>query len=209
MTENADPKKLYLLDGTSNIFRAFYAIRKLTSPAHRPTNATFGFTQMVRKLLQDEKPDYVAAVFDRPEPTHRHKVFPQYKANRMAPPEELVAQIPDVKRVCRVLGVPTVEMPGFEADDLIGTLALHDEPLDGFADRHDLVDPHASLVARVVTACTADGFVEFHVLPVIDHLLRVAQSFEHLTRGRIWLFAVLTELADQSLSQRAVDRRRA
>jgi len=124
VTENADPKKLYLLDGTSNIFRAFYAIRKLTSPAHRPTNATFGFTQIVRKLLQDEKPEYVAAVFDRPEPTHRHKVFPQYKANRLAPPEDLVAQIPDVKRVCRVLGVPTVEVPGFEADDLIGTLAL-------------------------------------------------------------------------------------
>ena len=124
VTENADPKKLYLLDGTSNIFRAFYAIRKLTSPAHKPTNATFGFTQMVRKLLQDEKPEYLAAVFDRPEPTHRHKVFPQYKANRLAPPEDLVAQIPDVKRVCRVLGVPTVEVPGFEADDLIGTLAL-------------------------------------------------------------------------------------
>jgi DNA polymerase-1 len=124
VTEKVEPKKLYLVDGTSNIFRAFYAIRRLTSPAHKPTNATFGFTQMVRKLLQDEKPEYLAVVFDRPEPTHRHKVFPQYKANRLAPPEDLIAQIPDVKRVCQVLGVPVVEMPGYEADDLIGTLAL-------------------------------------------------------------------------------------
>jgi DNA polymerase-1 len=78
---------------------------------------------MVRKLLQDEKPDYMAAVFDRPEPTHRHRVFPEYKANRLAPPEDLVQQIPDVKRVCDALGVSRVELAGFEADDLIGTLA--------------------------------------------------------------------------------------
>jgi DNA polymerase-1 len=78
---------------------------------------------MVRKLLQEEKPDYLAVVFDRPEPTHRHKVFPQYKANRMAPPEDLIDQIPDVKRVCDALGLRRVEMAGFEADDLIGTLA--------------------------------------------------------------------------------------
>ncbi len=115
--------RLYLLDGTSNIFRAFYAIRKLTSPARRPTNATFGFTQMILKLLQDERPEYLAVVFDRPEPTHRHRVFPQYKANRLVPPEDLVVQIPDIKKACEVLGLPMVELAGYEADDLMGTLA--------------------------------------------------------------------------------------
>jgi len=123
VAESDAPNRLYLLDGTSNIFRAFYAIRRLSSPSHKPTNATFGFTQMVRKLLADEKPQYLAVVFDRPEPTHRHRVFPQYKANRLVPPEDLVAQIPDIKRVCEVLGLPVVELAGFEADDLIGTLA--------------------------------------------------------------------------------------
>jgi DNA polymerase I len=123
VAESASPKKLYLLDGTSHIYRAFYAIRRLTGPARQPTNATYGFTQMVRKLLQDEKPEHLAIVFDRPEPTHRHEIFPKYKANRLAPPEDLVSQIPDVKRVCRALGLPIVELAGFEADDLIGTLA--------------------------------------------------------------------------------------
>src|SRR5207249_4290897 len=118
-----EESKLYLLDGTGNIFRAFYAIRRLTSPSNKPTNATFGFTQMIRKLLQEERPELLAVVFDRPEPTHRHQAFPQYKANRLAPPEDLIEQIPDVKRVCDVLGLPRVEMAGFEADDLIGTLA--------------------------------------------------------------------------------------
>jgi DNA polymerase-1 len=123
VAESASSKKLYLLDGTSHIYRAFYAIRRLTGPARQPTNATYGFTQMVRKLLQDQKPEHLAIVFDRPEPTHRHEIFPKYKANRLVPPEDLVSQIPDVKRVCRALGIPIVELAGFEADDLIGTLA--------------------------------------------------------------------------------------
>ena len=123
VAESASPKKLYLLDGTSHIYRAFYAIRRLTGPSRQPTNATYGFTQMVRKLLQDEKPEHLAVVFDRPEPTQRHEIFPEYKANRLVPPEDLVSQIPDVKRVCRALGIPIVELAGFEADDLIGTLA--------------------------------------------------------------------------------------
>jgi DNA polymerase I len=125
VAERDASRTLYLLDGTSNIFRAFYAIRRLSSPSGKPTNATFGFTQMVRKLLQEETPEYLAVVFDRPEPTHRHEFFPQYKANRLAPPEDLILQIPDIKSVCEVLGLPQVEMAGFEADDLMGTLAHH------------------------------------------------------------------------------------
>ena len=117
------PRKIYLIDGTSNLFRAFYAIRRLTGPGGIPTNATFGFTQMLRSFLQKERPPFVAVAFDRPEPTHRHELFVRYKANRQAPPEDLILQIPDVKNVCRALGVATVELPGYEADDLIGTLS--------------------------------------------------------------------------------------
>jgi DNA polymerase I len=123
VAEESAARVFYLVDGTSNIFRAFYAIRGLTDPSGRPTNATFGFTQMLRKLLQDKKPAFIAVAFDRPEPTHRHVAFPSYKANRQAPPEDLIGQIPDIKEVCRVLGVPQVERAGFEADDLMGTLA--------------------------------------------------------------------------------------
>ena len=122
MAEESGERVLYLVDGTSNIFRAFYAIRGLSDPSGRPTNATFGFTQMLRKLLQDKKPAFIAVAFDRPEPTHRHLAFPSYKANRQKPPEDLIVQIPNIKEVCSVLGVPQVEMAGFEADDLMGTL---------------------------------------------------------------------------------------
>ncbi|HMC82739.1 MAG TPA: 5'-3' exonuclease H3TH domain-containing protein, partial [Candidatus Polarisedimenticolia bacterium] len=125
------PRKIYLIDGTSYLFRAFYAIRRLTGPGGVPTNATFGFTQMLRKLLQTERPQHVAVAYDRPEPTHRHELFLRYKANRQAPPEDLILQIPDVKNVCRALGVTTVELPGYEADDLIGTLSRR-AAADGF-----------------------------------------------------------------------------
>jgi len=128
---SSSPKKIYLIDGTSNLFRAFYAIRRLTGPGGIPTNATFGFTQMLRKFLQTERPQYVAVAFDRPEPTHRHELFIRYKANRQAPPEDLILQIPDVKNVCRALGVAAVELPGYEADDLIGTLSRR-AAADGF-----------------------------------------------------------------------------
>jgi DNA polymerase-1 len=83
----------------------------------------FGFTSMLRKLVREHQPRYLAVAFDRAEPTFRHKAYPEYKANRPETAAELVAQIPLVKDVCRVLGVATLELEGFEADDIIGTLA--------------------------------------------------------------------------------------
>ncbi len=114
---------LYLVDGTSNLFRAFYAIRGLSTSKGLPTNAIYGFTSMLRKILKDHEPRYLAVAFDLAEPTFRHKAFADYKANRPEAPEGLVVQIPYVKQVCRVLSVPIVELSGYEADDLIGTLA--------------------------------------------------------------------------------------
>jgi DNA polymerase-1 len=124
MAERPDPERsLFLVDGTNNLYRAFHAIRDLTNSKGQPTNAIYGFTGMLRKLLKEFAPRYLVVAFDRPEPTFRHLAYPQYKANRPETPESLVAQIPYVKRVCEVLRVPMLESPGFEADDLIGTLA--------------------------------------------------------------------------------------
>ncbi|HEU4401596.1 MAG TPA: 5'-3' exonuclease H3TH domain-containing protein, partial [Candidatus Polarisedimenticolia bacterium] len=119
-----DPERtLYLVDGTSNLYRAFHAIRGLSSSKGLPTNAVYGFTTMLRKILKDHAPRYLAVAFDLPGPTFRHEAFADYKANRPETPEELVAQIPYVKEICGVLRVPVLELSGYEADDVIGTLA--------------------------------------------------------------------------------------
>jgi DNA polymerase-1 len=114
-------KNLYLVDGTSQIFRAFFAIRGLTNAEGRPTNAVFGFTTMLRKLLNDEKPEYVGVAFDLEGPTFRHERFADYKAHRPPVPDDLISQLPLVKEVCEGFRIPLLELPGFEADDLIAT----------------------------------------------------------------------------------------
>ncbi len=95
----------------------------LRNSSGQVTQAVFVFTNMLRKLIADEQPDYLAAVFDTPEPTFRHDAYEDYKANREAMPEDLSTQIPYIVRVCEALNVPILKVPGFEADDLIGTLA--------------------------------------------------------------------------------------
>jgi len=116
-------RRLFLVDGMSNVFRAYYAIRGLATSRGLPTNAIYGFTTMLRKLILEEKPDYLAVVFDTGEPTFRHEIFPQYKANRAEMPDDLALQLPYIHKVCEALGVPILALPGYEADDLIGTLA--------------------------------------------------------------------------------------
>lgn len=116
-------KKLYLVDVSSLFFRAFYAIRPLTSPAGIPVNAVYGFLSMSLKLLREEKPDYIAFCFDLPTPSFRKEIDPNYKANRSEMPEDLVPQMPYMKRIGEVLGIHCIDKLGFEADDLIGTLA--------------------------------------------------------------------------------------
>jgi DNA polymerase-1 len=116
-------KNLYLIDGTSQIFRAYFAIRGLTNAEGLPTNAVFGFTTMLRKLLNDEKPEYVGVAFDLEGPTFRHERFADYKAHRPPVPEDLIAQVPLVKEVCEGFHIPLLELEGYEADDLIATYA--------------------------------------------------------------------------------------
>lgn len=116
-------KKLYLVDVSSLFFRAFYAIRPLTSPSGMPVNAIYGFASMILKLLKDEKPDKMVFCYDRKEPSFRKDLYVDYKANRTEMPEELGVQIPYIKKLADLLGIPSLEVEGFEADDIIGTLS--------------------------------------------------------------------------------------
>ncbi|MBI4237880.1 MAG: DNA polymerase I [Deltaproteobacteria bacterium] len=116
---------LYLIDGSGYIFRAYYAIRNLSNSHGFPTNALYGFTQMLWKFLQTCRPTYAAVVFDAKEPSFREALFPAYKANRPEPPDDLVPQFPFFSQIVAGLGLPQFVQPGFEADDLIGTLARH------------------------------------------------------------------------------------
>lgn len=106
----------------SQFYRAYYAIRRLTNREGLPTGAVFGFTNMLRKLVEDEHPDYLAVAMDLPGPTVRHEQFPDYKATRPPMPEDLSRQIPYLHRVCRVFRVPMLSHPGYEADDIIATV---------------------------------------------------------------------------------------
>jgi DNA polymerase-1 len=116
-------KIVYLIDGTAYIHRAYHAIRGLTNSKGLPTNAVFGFTRILLKLMEDRRPNYVAMVFDSKGPTFRHKIYTPYKANRPPMPEDMAVQIPYIKEVVEAFNLPVIEMSGFEADDLIGTLA--------------------------------------------------------------------------------------
>ncbi len=116
-------KTVYLIDGTAYIHRAYHAIRGLSNSKGLPTNAIFGFTRILIKLMQDRAPHYAAMFFDAKGPTFRHDVYPAYKANRPPMPDDMAVQIPHIKDVTAAYHLPIIEMEGFEADDLIGTYA--------------------------------------------------------------------------------------
>jgi DNA polymerase-1 len=115
------PKHVYLIDGSGFIFRAFHAVRPLTRPDGTPVNAVYGFTQMLMKILGDTDADCLAVIFDAARTTFRNDIYPDYKANRAEPPEELVPQFEIVRQAVRAFNVPAIEMSGFEADDIIAT----------------------------------------------------------------------------------------
>ncbi|MDY6952482.1 MAG: DNA polymerase I [Thermodesulfobacteriota bacterium] len=148
MTEKA----IYLVDGSGYIHRAYHAVRHLSTSKGLPTNATFGFTNMLLKLLDDHHPDYVAMVFDTKGPTFRHHLYDAYKANRPPMAEDLVEQIPYIKEVVDGMNIAALELAGYEADDIIGTLALAAEKkgfrvimVTGDKDFKQLVSPQTSI----------------------------------------------------------------
>lgn len=115
--------KLFLIDASSFIFRAYYAIRRLSTSQGLPTNATYGFVTMLLKVIEQHKPDYVTCIFDTPAPSFRKEMYADYKANRGAPPDDLLPQFEHIHKAVEVLGIHKVAEPGYEADDIIGTFA--------------------------------------------------------------------------------------
>ncbi|MBR5242495.1 MAG: DNA polymerase I [Clostridia bacterium] len=116
-------KKILVIDGNSIINRAFYGVRPLTTKSGKHTNAIFGMINIIMKQMNAIKPDYAAVAFDLKHPTFRHELYPEYKAGRHATPEELKSQFPDAKECLSLMGIHVLEMPGWEADDLQGTVA--------------------------------------------------------------------------------------
>lgn len=124
------PKKLVLIDGNAIIHRAFHALPPLTNKKGELLNAVYGFTSILLKVMADIKPDYIIASFDLKGPTFRHEEYKEYKATRVKAPDELYAQIDRVKEVTRAFNIPIYELEGFEADDVIGTIATQAEKAD-------------------------------------------------------------------------------
>ncbi len=116
-------KKIYLIDGSAYIYRAYHAVRGLSNSQGLPTNAVFGFTNMLIKLIKEKSPEYLMIFFDVKGPTFRHKMYGEYKANRPPMPEDLSIQIPHIKNIVSAFNLPSMEKQGYEADDLIGTVA--------------------------------------------------------------------------------------
>lgn len=116
-------KELLLIDANSIIHRSFHALPPFTAPGGKPSGAIYGIASILLKLWREEKPDYAAALFDRPEPTFRDKKYKEYKAQRPPAANELIEQIIEAPRVFNIFGIKTFDKPGFEADDLIATFA--------------------------------------------------------------------------------------
>ncbi len=115
--------KLMVLDGNSLVNRAFYGVRSLTTREGLPTNAVYGFLTTLEKLQKEEQPEALCVAFDLAAPTFRHKLYDGYKAHRKGMPEELAAQMPLLKEVLAALRIPCYALEGWEADDLLGTIA--------------------------------------------------------------------------------------
>lgn len=122
-------ERLFLLDGMALAYRAYFTFisRPLINSKGENTSAIYGFTNTLMKILEEEKPDHIAVVFDTKEPTFRHKMYKPYKATREKIPEDMVSQLPKLKEVVEAFNVPILELPGYEADDIMGTLAKQAE----------------------------------------------------------------------------------
>ena len=146
---------LMALDGNSLAYRAFFALPEdMSNASGQATNAVYGFTTMLLSLVKDHRPDGIVVVFDRPEPTFRHEAIPEYKAQRDKAPDTLLQQLGIIRELLDTLGITWVEMPGFEGDDLIATMATGAAAdnrdviiVTGDRDSYQLVsDPHVGVL---------------------------------------------------------------
>ncbi len=157
--------KLVLIDGHSILFRAFYGIPTLTNSEGLHTNAVYGFLNIMFKILEEEKADHLAVAFDLAEPTFRHRMFDAYKGTRSAAPEEFHEQVPLMKEVLRAMGIPVMTLAGYEADDILGTLAKKNAAagvevsiVSGDRDLLQLADEHI----KIRIPRTSRGGTEIH-----------------------------------------------
>jgi DNA polymerase-1 len=188
-TPNARPR-LFLIDGYSNIFRAFYAIRNLSNSRGEPTNAVYGFITMLRKLLREENPELIGVALEGGR-TFRSEKFEEYKANRAPMPEDLQSQLPWIRKVLEAYRIPTLELAGYEADDVLGTLSCraaeagYDVVLvSADKDLMQLVEPRVSLyhTGRNKLYGSKDVEEDFGVPPekVADVLALMGDSIDNI-----------------------------
>lgn len=184
-------KKLYLVDVSGMIFRAFYAIRPLSTPAGLPVNALYGFVSMTVKLMRDVRPEHMAFCFDTKVPTFRKELDPRYKANRVEMPEALVPQMPYFQRLAEAMGIPCLSVERFEADDIIGTLTRMGREhgmevviVSGDKDFAQLVRPHVSLLDTMKDTRTDEAGVRekwgVRADQMIDYLAIVGDSSDNV-----------------------------
>lgn len=184
-------KNLYLVDASNMFFRAFFAIPPLTNDKGMPTNALYGFLAMSLKLMREVKPEYLVYCFDRKEPSFRSELYTEYKAHREEMPDNLQPQVPYLKKLTTLLGIAQVEAAGFEADDVIGTLAhlgvqnhVNVVIVSGDKDFAQLVRPGVTLLDTMKDVRTdVDGVkAKFGIRPdqMIDYLAIVGDTSDNV-----------------------------
>jgi DNA polymerase-1 len=182
---------LYLVDGSSYLYRAFHALPNLTNSRGEPTGALLGVANMLRRLLKEQEPQFIAVVFDAKGPTFRHEMYPEYKANRPPMPAELRKQVEAILEFTRLLGLPLLQVEGVEADDVIGTLAREAEEAGmncvistGDKDMAQLVTDHTTLTNTMTgTDLDRDGVKKkFEVLPeqIVDFLALTGDKSDNI-----------------------------
>ena len=182
---------MYLVDGSSYLYRAFHALPNLTNSRGEPTGALLGVANMLKRLLKEENPEYIAVVFDARGPTFRHELYPEYKANRPPMPAELRQQVEQILDFTGLLGMPLLQVDGVEADDVIGTLCraaeatgMHCVISTGDKDLAQLVSDRTTLVNTMTdTAADRDGVMEkFGVTPeqIVDFLALTGDKSDNI-----------------------------
>ncbi|MCG8466160.1 MAG: hypothetical protein MI750_15095 [Xanthomonadales bacterium] len=182
---------LYLVDGSSYLFRAFHALPPLTNAQGEPTGAMYGVANMLKRLLEEHNPKHVAVVFDAKGKNFRHELFPEYKANRPPMPDDLRCQIAPLHELIQVMGLPLVSVPGVEADDVIATL-VKQARAEGWScqvatsdkDLAQLVDEQVTLVDTMNNSQMDIAGVEkkFGVRPeqIVDYLALVGDTSDNI-----------------------------
>jgi DNA polymerase-1 len=182
---------LILVDGSGYLFRAYHALPKLSNSKGEATGALVGVLAMIRKLIEEHRPDYMAVVFDAPGKTFRDSLYPAYKAHRPPMPDDLREQIAPLQEIIRAMGLPLLVIPDVEADDVIGTLAtqaaeqgLHTLVSTGDKDMAQLVGDHVTLVNTMTdTVLDRDGVIEKFAVPperIVDYLSLMGDSVDNV-----------------------------